>query len=66
MFECGGISCRSTTVGTCRTILTRPRFVPHVVLLDQSMISYTWMANKKGAGVVIRGTLYVGTCRFAF
>ena len=41
---CGGISCflrgRSTTVGTCRTILTRRRFVSHVVLLDESSISY--------------------------
>ena len=32
--------CRSTTVGTCRTVLTLRRFVSRVVLLDGSMISH--------------------------
>ena len=31
------------------------RFVSHVILLDESTISYAWMANKKGAGGIIRG-----------
>ena len=48
--------CWSATVGTCRTILTRRRFMSDVVLLDERMIFYAWMAKKKGAGGIIRGT----------
>ena len=32
------------------------RFVSHVILLDESTISYAWMANKKGAGGMMTGT----------
>ena len=35
--------------------LTHRRFVSHVVFLGRT-ISYAWMANKKGAGVIMRGT----------
>ena len=45
-----------STVGTCRAILTRRRFVSQLVLLDESMISYAWMANKNGAGGSMTGT----------
>ena len=48
--------CWSATVGTCRTILTRRRFVSHLVLLDEVMISYALMANKNGAGGIMTGT----------
>ena len=48
--------CRSAPVGTCRTILTRRRFVSRLVLLDESMISYAWMAKKKGAVGNMTGT----------
>ena len=49
--------CWSATVGTCRTIFTRRRqFVSHLVLLDESIVSYAWMANKKGAGRIMTGT----------
>ena len=39
-----------------RTILTRRRFVLHLVLLDESMIFYAWMATNKGAEGNMTGT----------
>ena len=52
----GDFQCWRATVGTCPTISTLRRFVSHLVLLDESIISYAWMANTKGAGGIMTGT----------